>query len=844
MYTNSFVNRSIAGCIGAMLSVFGFLIPVPASGAKPGGVAARLPTFVPVTPPVKTLQPVSPFNIVGFIQKATLDNSSDVSSGGTITVNGITIVVPRNTIFQLPAFALTWYELFKLAPSGSAPALSCTGNGLPCSTGPYGLNTPSGPQTGLALGDTPAPAATYEVTVIGNRVVSGSTDQYIAALIFMSQQSLNSGQGYINFIDYAKGELWVSSTMNGPTGTRVRMNTPVGRYGLSQTPDQRFTADEDNPTIRTDTGYPMCIPRFDPGVATDSLCPQWNRPVDPVTGGYQTVYTMPPPPAVPPTPVAGGPTPPPDATQQAPFELNDYITFSGTLVNDPSGSQYISAHTIVASLGIFTAPGTLPVYVAIEDMRLGVAGTPNPLFPQEAVEKLVVTAVTTDSSQLVDFYAIDVDACGAQKSRFYGSADPFGPPVGGKKGRARLRTTVGNFLPATREMRAASRAFIMGQSVDAVLPRAQTYANGLVAGQYHAPNFEFIFPENLVAGSPQVPLPLQEFPFLVGGSGPYFGAGTNASATKIGDIGQLSPWPGSAAPAPGACGSAGTVLTNPNANAGAPQTVNAGVTVSLDGSASTDTNTPALPLSYVWVQASGPSVVLQDPQLSKPYFTAPALPQGSTSAVLTFQLVVSNGFASSGVATTTITVSGPRAPVVNAGPDQSANGGAQVHLTGSATDPNGAAAQPLKYQWSQTAGTAVVLDNPVSASPSFVAPVMAPGQAAMALSFRLGVTNALGSSASATTNVTVKPLNDTVTITAATYKTSGSRLAVTARSSVTNGVPVLTLHVPGKSDVVMTYDPTTQTYSVPQYIVNPIPGSVSVTSSFGGSATSTLTRIN
>jgi hypothetical protein len=61
---------------------------------------------------------------------------------------------------------------------------------------------------------------------------------------------------------------------------------------------------------------------------------------------------------------------------------------------------------------------------------------------------------------------------------------------------------------------------------------------------------------------------------------------------------------------------------------------------------------------------------------------------------------------------------------------------------------------------------------------------------------------------------------------------------------VTNGVPVLTLHVPGKSDVVMTYDPTTQTYSVPQYIVNPIPGSVSVTSSFGGSATSTLTRIN
>jgi hypothetical protein len=212
--------------------------------------------------------------------------------------------------------------------------------------------------------------------------------------------------------------------------------------------------------------------------------------------------------------------------------------------------------------------------------------------------------------------------------------------------------------------------------------------------------------------------------------------------------------------------------------------------------------------------------------------------------VLTFQLVVSNGFASSSIASTTVTVNGAKIPVVNAGADQSVAGGTQVHLTGSASDPNGASGQPLKYAWSQTAGAAVTFDNAASATPTFTAPAMTPGQAALTLTFRLTVTNAMGLSGSAGTNVTLKPMADSVTITAATYRLSGSRLAVNATSSVTNGAPVLTLHVPGKADAVMTYDPTRLSYSVPQYIVNPMPSSVSVTSSFGGSATSPITRLN
>ena len=57
------------------------------------------------------------------------------SGGGTITVNGTTIIVPKHTLLQMPAFALTWQEVFKMAPA------------------PYGPN-----QSGLAKADLPAPA--------------------------------------------------------------------------------------------------------------------------------------------------------------------------------------------------------------------------------------------------------------------------------------------------------------------------------------------------------------------------------------------------------------------------------------------------------------------------------------------------------------------------------------------------------------------------------------------------------------------------------------------------------------------------------------------------------------
>src|SRR5471032_1801956 len=69
------------------------------------GASAQLP-----------LPPTSPFDITGYIQAATLDTPGDILSGGTITVNNHTVVVPRNTILEMPATTLTWQQLWALAP--------------------------------------------------------------------------------------------------------------------------------------------------------------------------------------------------------------------------------------------------------------------------------------------------------------------------------------------------------------------------------------------------------------------------------------------------------------------------------------------------------------------------------------------------------------------------------------------------------------------------------------------------------------------------------------------------------------------------------------------------------
>jgi hypothetical protein len=160
---------------------------------------------------------------------------------------------------------------------------------------------------------------------------------------------------------------------------------------------------------------------------------------------------------------------------------------------------------------------------------------------------------------------------------------------------------------------------------------------GIGAGVYSAPNFEFIFPENLGIGNPPVPSNFQDFPFLANGSGAYFGA--NGGETPLGRLGQLDPWPGAVAPVPAAC-PAGTdmpAIFTPIADAGPAQTAKRGDVITLNAGGSRDTTTPAvMPLTYTWTQvaADGSALAPNDtanrialPAGTTPFGTPQAAPQ-------------------------------------------------------------------------------------------------------------------------------------------------------------------------------------------------------------------------
>ena len=168
-------------------------IAAPAIGtkggtAKPGaGVTATAADLTVLPPPVPApvftgaAGDIKAFTLIGFIQAASVSNAAcpNITAkrqwGGSATVNNIKVVIPCNTTLQMPAATLTWAEL------------------LPSSAGGVGSE-----QTTLTLQLKEArPPAVYpstEIRVIGN-IVAG---EYIAGLVFISQQSLNTGSGVIS----------------------------------------------------------------------------------------------------------------------------------------------------------------------------------------------------------------------------------------------------------------------------------------------------------------------------------------------------------------------------------------------------------------------------------------------------------------------------------------------------------------------------------------------------------------------------------------------------------------------------------------------------------------------
>ncbi|MFY9154128.1 MAG: PKD domain-containing protein, partial [Prolixibacteraceae bacterium] len=150
----------------------------------------------------------------------------------------------------------------------------------------------------------------------------------------------------------------------------------------------------------------------------------------------------------------------------------------------------------------------------------------------------------------------------------------------------------------------------------------------------------------------------------------------------------------------------------PVANAGTDQTVDEGALVTLDGSASSDADSN--PLTYKWTAPAGISLSSDTDQ--KPTFTAPEV---TADTDYTFSLVVNDGTVDSSADEVKITVKQVnKAPVANAGSDQSVNEGATVSLDGSAS--SDADSDPLTYKWTAPAG--ITLSSDTDQKPTFTAP--------------------------------------------------------------------------------------------------------------------------
>jgi K319L-like, PKD domain/Bacterial Ig domain/Right handed beta helix region len=121
----------------------------------------------------------------------------------------------------------------------------------------------------------------------------------------------------------------------------------------------------------------------------------------------------------------------------------------------------------------------------------------------------------------------------------------------------------------------------------------------------------------------------------------------------------------------------------PVADAGLDRTVVERATVRLDGAGSSDPDGDSV--TFTWSQTSGPEVTLTGAATTAPAFTAPSV---VTPVALTFQLIVSDGQATTSDSVTITVVAVNHPPVLDPVGDQTAQVGATLTLAVSGSDPD------------------------------------------------------------------------------------------------------------------------------------------------------------
>ncbi|KAH8658241.1 hypothetical protein BX600DRAFT_500217 [Xylariales sp. PMI_506] len=383
-----------------------------------------------------------PLALTGGLDDATVKDATKANSGGTVSVNGWKVTVPDNLQIGFPATFIPWRDF--VASKGSFLGM--------------------------------------EVDVVGN-IVAGIP---YAAQISIAQFSLESNQGFIDSLNI-DGSMKIA---NGPT---IRINDPNAVYSAGYQASPFFTADDENPSISSFSGFPMCVPRV-AAPAIDPLCPSTNRPNIPGTTSMQGTLVA------------------PNATVMAPFVKGDYISYSGF----KNAAGEIVCYSIVASNIQITTTG-VPTYIRMEDVNIGIFSTdPN----VEIAETKFIGYISDSSVTSVTIYAVDYDICtGAEKLRQVAIAVPKAGDVRNKFD-FRVKSQAGDKYAREYLVKAPG-----GTKVT---------ANGIIAGQYYQPVTEWIQPEQNVPGLAPIANVFSTMTYLTQG------LGRDESGTLWG---PLSPFP-------------------------------------------------------------------------------------------------------------------------------------------------------------------------------------------------------------------------------------------------------------------------------------------------------------
>ncbi|KAG8625844.1 hypothetical protein KVT40_006245 [Elsinoe batatas] len=461
---------------------------------------------------------VVPFTVQGALDSASADTTA-YNSGGRISVNGLSIVIPQNLQFQFPA---AW-----------VPFKNVAGGGF----------------TGM------------EVAVVGNYV----DDVAIAGQVQISQFLLGGSAGTIASLAF-DGKITLT------TGQVLRINDPKAVYSAGYTARPEFTADDENPSISSFSGFPMCVPRS----ADDVKCPSSNRP------SGQTTFTA------------------PDSLTMAPLKPGDYIEYSGVRIN---GETLVYA-LVAQNVQILTTG--VPPYIRVEEAIIGIVDTQAAANIENADTRFV--GYTTDASVAITISRIDVSPCDGKET--YTSVGSASIRAGDARNKWIWRAGASTLTKYSRD-------YLVTTSTGT---RA-TNGGQITAGRYVQPVTEWIYPESTVPGRIPGPNDFSQMVHLRDGTGP----------DDNGDIwGQLKPWPlgGTAptpfttnCPAPGTGG--GDAPTAVTADAGADQTLRAGMVAALTGSAANSASFPSGDLSYSWAQKTGNPITLSGATTSKCSFTLP-----------------------------------------------------------------------------------------------------------------------------------------------------------------------------------------------------------------------------